>query len=185
MFSVESDKAVLEVEATAEGFLRKILVPAGDKVPVLTVVALITRTADEEIAGREAEGAPTTVRRPQSRRRHLGRSRPWRSPPEGGRLFASPRARKAAREKGIDLAQVTGSGPAGALSSATCWASLLPSVRCGCPLPGRSRLRRWRPRPPQALGVDLAAVRGTGAGGRIMKADVEAAAPRGPAAAHA
>ena len=53
LFMVETDKATLEVEATARGFLRKILVPTGQTVSVLTVVALITRTADEDISAYE------------------------------------------------------------------------------------------------------------------------------------
>jgi pyruvate dehydrogenase E2 component (dihydrolipoamide acetyltransferase) len=50
LFMVETDKATLEVEATARGFLRKILVPVGETVPVLTVVALITKTLDEDLS---------------------------------------------------------------------------------------------------------------------------------------
>ncbi len=49
LFTVETDKAVLDVEATRKGYLRKILVPGGETVPVLTVVGLITRTADESL----------------------------------------------------------------------------------------------------------------------------------------
>ena len=41
LFSVESDKAVLEVEAKAKGVLRKVLVPAGEKVPIMTPVAIV------------------------------------------------------------------------------------------------------------------------------------------------
>jgi len=67
LFTVESDKAVLEVEATARGFLRRILVPEGQPVPVLTVVALITREADEDISSYGLPGvaarAPTFPRR--------------------------------------------------------------------------------------------------------------------------
>ena len=46
LFSVESDKATLEVESTSRGFLRKILIPADQPVPVLTVVGLMTRRAN-------------------------------------------------------------------------------------------------------------------------------------------
>ena len=55
LFTVESDKATLEVEASTRGFLRRILVPAGQTVPVLTVVALITRTADEELSAYKSQ----------------------------------------------------------------------------------------------------------------------------------
>jgi pyruvate dehydrogenase E2 component (dihydrolipoamide acetyltransferase) len=103
LFVFESDKATLEVEATAQGFLRKILVPVGKTVPILTVVALITRTADEDIEGYQAEGPE--VQRMEAQVPALE--------PAAGRTLASPRARKLAREKGVDLALVTGSGPHG------------------------------------------------------------------------
>ena len=62
LFTVESDKAVLEVEATARGFLRRILVPEGQVVPVLTAVAVITRQADEDISTYGAPAAPAAVK---------------------------------------------------------------------------------------------------------------------------
>ena len=49
LFTVETDKAVLDVEATRRGFLRKILVGEGETRPVLTVVGLITRKADDPL----------------------------------------------------------------------------------------------------------------------------------------
>ena len=51
LFTVETDKAVMEVEAIADGFLRKILAPAGQTIPVLAVVALLTTSASEDISG--------------------------------------------------------------------------------------------------------------------------------------
>ena len=57
LFTVESDKATLEAESPGRGILRKILVPEGETVPVLTVVGVITRTADEELSGFGAPGA--------------------------------------------------------------------------------------------------------------------------------
>ena len=106
LFTVESDKAVLEVEATARGFLRRILVPEGQVVPVLTAVALITRQADEDIS---TYGAPAAAKEDTT----AVEAKP--SPPtpvtdalptQGAarRIFASPRARKTPREKDIDLA---------------------------------------------------------------------------------
>ena len=61
LFTVESDKAVLEVEATARGYLRRILVPAGQTIPVLTPVAIITRAADEDISDYQAAGGQGTT----------------------------------------------------------------------------------------------------------------------------
>ncbi|MGD8598506.1 MAG: 2-oxo acid dehydrogenase subunit E2, partial [Anaerolineae bacterium] len=171
LFSVESDKAVLEVEATTRGYLRKILVPAGEAVPVLTPVALITRETDEPLdayqLGDETAAAQPTV----------GALEPTAAEPEDGsdkdragdRIFASPRARKTAREKGIDLSQVSGTGPNDRIveQDVLDYVELLAAGPKATPVAVRTA---------GALGVDLAALAGTGTGGRITKADVEEAA---------
>jgi len=170
LFTLESDKATLEVEATTKGFLRKILVPAGQKVPVLTVVALITKTPDEDISaygplppgreegrgGRLAEAAAPAPSKPETLK------------PETGRVFASPRARKLAREKGVDLALVTGSGPGGRIVERDVMAYLKEMEALPKATPVARRLA-------EQAGLDLRAVRGTGPGGRITKEDVQQA----------
>jgi len=171
LFSVESDKAVLEVEASAQGFLSKILVPAGQKVPVLTVVALITRTAEERIeggpetreqgAGEQGSGGQG-VRDSEAGSERLG---PLPSVTLAGRLFASPRARRTAQEKGVTLSQVAGSGPNGRIEERDVLAFLAAQPKA-TPVAVRTA---------GALGVDLATVSGSGIGGQITKADVEAA----------
>ncbi|HSB07509.1 MAG TPA: lipoyl domain-containing protein, partial [Thermodesulfobacteriota bacterium] len=47
IFELETDKVVTEIEAPATGILRKILIPEGQEVPVLTVVAIITEKGEE------------------------------------------------------------------------------------------------------------------------------------------
>jgi pyruvate dehydrogenase E2 component (dihydrolipoamide acetyltransferase) len=173
LFTVESDKAVLEVEATARGFLRKILVPAGQTVPVLTAVALITREADEDIGEYEGAGRQGTKEQEEQARglrREVGAAEPGTPEPHVGRIFTSPRARKAAREKGVDLAQVSGTGPGGRIVEADV-------IRH---LSARPRVTPVARRMAKALGVSLEAVSGSGPGGRIVKADVEAAALLAP-----
>ena len=118
LFVFESDKATLEVEATARGFLRKILVPVGETVPVLTMVALITRTADEDIEGYLVKGPKVQRVEAQDSVLEPAALQPLTLetgtlPPDTGRIFASPRARKLAREKEVNLALVTGTGPHG------------------------------------------------------------------------
>jgi pyruvate dehydrogenase E2 component (dihydrolipoamide acetyltransferase) len=112
LFMVETDKATLEVEAPARGFLRKILVAVGETVSVLTVVALITKTLDEDISayGPRFQVSGSEFRVDEAAQ--LATSEPETLKPET-RIFASPRARRLAREKGVDLAQVTGTGPDG------------------------------------------------------------------------
>ena len=170
LFTVESDKAVLEVESTARGFLRKILVPAGQPVPVLTVVGLITRQADEDISGYgqapSPAAAPQVAEVEEPAGPAAGAATPEPAEP-AGRIVASPRARRVAREKGIDLRLVTGSGPGGRIveQDVLDHAAAQPKAT---PVATKTA---------EALGVDLASVTGTGVGGRITKADVEAAAP--------
>jgi pyruvate dehydrogenase E2 component (dihydrolipoamide acetyltransferase) len=174
LFAVESDKAVLEVEATGRGVLRRILVPAGEKVPVLTVVALITSSADEPLEGyarpqpAEHDQTATAAEGPVSE-----------TEPEGsgvsgaakGRVFVSPRARKTARERGVDLTFVQGTGPAGRIVEGDVLAYLAAVPRA---TPTALKVA-------EKLGVDLTAVEGSGAGGCITRADVEAAVVGEPA----
>ncbi len=49
MFSVETGKSIQDIPADYEGFLRKIIVPVGETVPVGTVVAVMTTSADEAL----------------------------------------------------------------------------------------------------------------------------------------
>ncbi|MBC7235335.1 MAG: 2-oxo acid dehydrogenase subunit E2 [Chloroflexi bacterium] len=123
LFQLESDKAVLEVEARNNGVLRKILLEPGIKVPVGTVVGIIAEP-DEDISALLAEvgggapekAAPAPQAEPTEER---GAQQPQAAQvaapihPAGERIFSSPRARKLARERGIDLAMVAGSGPGG------------------------------------------------------------------------
>lgn len=96
LLEVETDKAVVEVEAGHEGVLRKILVPAGTTVPVRTRIALIG-DAQAAIPAPDAPAAALAV---------------------PGPVKASPAARKIAAERGLDLAGVgAGSGPGGRITS--------------------------------------------------------------------
>jgi pyruvate dehydrogenase E2 component (dihydrolipoamide acetyltransferase) len=135
LFIFESDKATLEVEAAARGFLRKILVPVGQTVPILTVVALITRTADEDIESYQIEGSKVQRVEVQDSVLESAALQPSTLEsetlhPAAGRIFASPRARKLAREKEVDLALVTGTGPHGRIveQDVLDYLTLLPKV---------------------------------------------------------
>ena len=187
LFTLESDKATLEVESPGRGFLRRILVPAGETVPVLAVVGLITRQADEDISGYESRdrvsgvgdqvlgigdqvpeavaAAPTELETP----------RPETLKPAPGRIFASPRARKLAREKEVDLPLVSGTGPNGRIveRDVVAYLEAIPKAT-----PVARRLAEQR-------GLDLRTMIGTGPGQRITKEDVEralVAIPPAPAA---
>ncbi len=133
---IETDKVNIESEAQADGVLREILVSDGTTVPVGTMIAIIG-APDEDLAAIKAEAglvaAPSAQpeageRRERSTAESKGAEKPAAPaqpiPPaaapaaapaaEGnGRIKASPLAKRIAKEKGISLAQLTGTGPGG------------------------------------------------------------------------
>ena len=116
LMEIETDKAVMEIEASASGTLSNVTAQEGDEIPVGQGIAWLL--SEGESAPSPAVGAPgpkqSSTRPGTSRRRRETKAR-TRSPSRRGRVRASPRARKMARKLGIDLATVTGSGPKGAI----------------------------------------------------------------------
>ena len=110
LYTLESDKATLDVEATFRGYLRTILVEEGESVPVLTVVALITKTPDEDIEGYQPAAPVEPVGAGEQVETGEGATV---TAAAAGTVAASPRARRLAREKGVDLSRVTGTGEGG------------------------------------------------------------------------
>jgi pyruvate dehydrogenase E2 component (dihydrolipoamide acetyltransferase) len=108
---VETDKAVMELVARGDGHLIKVLVDEGQTVPVGSVVAYIGapgEAVDDNGSGPPAAKPAPAVQRPAP-------AAPAQTPAAApaGRHKASPLARRMAKETGVDLATVTGSGPAG------------------------------------------------------------------------
>jgi len=117
---VETQKGAIEIEIFETGQVEQILVDLLSKVPVGTPLAWI-RTEVEVKAG---VAAPKPVARPAAIAEAPPRGLPQvpRAAPlngivlgEAGRVRVSPAARRLAQERGIDLATVAGSGPAGAI----------------------------------------------------------------------
>ncbi|KAM3103165.1 dihydrolipoamide acetyltransferase family protein [Phormidesmis sp. 146-12] len=121
---VESDKADMDVESFYEGYLAVIVTPAGESAPVGMAIALIAETeAEIETAQQQAE-SPAAVSAPaaattQARQEAVAVSSPptatnGNSPiRENGRIVASPRAKKLAKDLKVDLTTLRGSGPYG------------------------------------------------------------------------
>jgi pyruvate dehydrogenase E2 component (dihydrolipoamide acetyltransferase) len=109
---IETDKAAMDMEAYDEGVLTKILVAEGASVPIGTPIAVIGEAA-------AAASAPPPVPAAGKAERAVvpalapAPPAPPAGPPPAARLPASPLARKLARERGIDLTTVSGSGPGG------------------------------------------------------------------------
>lgn len=121
LLTVETEKAVDEIEAPATGILRKIVAVPGSEVPVMGAVAVITapgeELSDEDLAGLLASSGPAAGGAAAS-----GAARPTREARQAardasGRVNASPAARKRAGELGVDLASVEATGPGGRITS--------------------------------------------------------------------
>ena len=120
LLTVETEKAVDDVEAPASGVLRKIVAAVGSEVPVMGAVAVITAPgedlSDEDLQALVAttsEGtAPAGGAGPRVAREGRQAARD-----ASGRVNASPAARKRAGELGIDLATVEATGPGGRITS--------------------------------------------------------------------
>ena len=119
---IETDKATMEVEAVDEGTIGKLLVAAGtEDVAVNTPIAVILgegeKMGDAPAAAPKPAAAPAAavaapvavVSQPVA----AGAVAPAQPRAEGSRVFASPLARRVAKQKGIDLAALPGSGPHG------------------------------------------------------------------------
>jgi len=128
---IETDKATMEFEAVDEGVIGKILVPEGSEgVAVNTPIAVLIEEGESaaDIAAAAPAAAPAPVAAAAAAPAPAPATQPAAAPgapapaapqaADGARIFASPLARRIAADKGIDLGQVTGSGPKGRIVKA-------------------------------------------------------------------
>jgi pyruvate dehydrogenase E2 component (dihydrolipoamide acetyltransferase) len=131
LYELDTEKVTQEVEAEASGVLLKILAGEGEEIEVGKAIAVIGEQGEEVPAGEaedptevseddaQEEGSPAPEREDERERgREEGPEGP--SEPEqsvestnGGRVKASPLARRIARERGIELSALRGTGPEG------------------------------------------------------------------------
>ncbi|MEZ0262522.1 MAG: pyruvate dehydrogenase complex dihydrolipoamide acetyltransferase [Alphaproteobacteria bacterium] len=117
---IETDKATMEVEAVDEGTLAKILVPAGTEgVKVNSLIAVLLEEGEDASALSKSAPAPKTVTPANQPTAAAAKPAPTMAVMQapaakhGDRVFASPLAKRIAKEKGLDLSSVKGSGPHG------------------------------------------------------------------------
>lgn len=126
---VESDKADMDVESFYEGYLASIIVHEGHEAPVGSTIALLAETeAEIETAKQKATSmqgsaaAPTAAETPQPAAAAPAAPEPAvaasAASSPNGRIVASPRARKLAKELKVDLKTLQGSGPYGRIVAA-------------------------------------------------------------------
>ena len=118
---IQTDKATMEMEAFDEGTVIELLVNAGDKVPVGTVLGLLAEEGEDTTATTSSAPAATApaVSAPAAPEAVSQAAAPAAVVNQaGGRIIASPLAKKIAAAKGIDLSTVAGTGPNGRITSA-------------------------------------------------------------------
>ena len=105
---IETEKATVEIEAAASGILARIIVQAGETVPVGTLIGVIAEAGDEVTTVSAPSPAPPAPA-PPAPVSEAGEG----AAPSDARVKASPVARKMAEEAGLDLSQIKGTGPGG------------------------------------------------------------------------
>jgi pyruvate dehydrogenase E2 component (dihydrolipoamide acetyltransferase) len=133
---IETDKATMEVEAVDEGTIAKIVVPEGTAdVPVNQVIAVLAGEGEDVKAAASGAGKAAPPPKPQASAPApqpakaeapkseapksapvapaVAKPQPAAAPSSGGRVFASPLAKRLAKEAGIELSRIQGSGPHG------------------------------------------------------------------------
>ena len=112
---IETDKTVVEMESYGEGILRKIVVPEGQVVPVGDLIAYVG-AQDDEIPQTASEPTQDNSSEEDQTKESPPSSIPQESSEIGSRVKASPIAKKLAKELGIDISSVNGSGPGGRIT---------------------------------------------------------------------
>lgn len=136
LMEIETDKSTVEIEAAASGILSRVTANAGDEVPVGQTIALILAPGEEATSAALQDPHPRPLPKgdgisqshplPQGEGRGEGRTTTstttsmlhFSSAPTGGRILASPKAKRIAKEKGIELSSLRGSGPEGSILAA-------------------------------------------------------------------
>lgn len=167
LFEVETEKITNIVEAYASGILFQIVVREGETIPVGTILAIIAESGEmpERIEGvqmgtiTEVDAAPVKSSKARPEVRPAASKKKKFVP-------ASPAARRLAKELGVDLVEVSGSGPKGRVTEA----DVQKYHDEGPPSPKATPLAVEIARKE---GLHLSGLTGTGDGGKITKEDVE------------
>ena len=120
---LETDKALVEVPSSVAGTITKIHISAGDRVPVGSLLISVEEGEQQVTADPEPEAeapAPAPEEKPEPTARAPEPTPPAPRPPaptsNGDPIPAAPSTRRLARELGVDLTQLAGSGPGGRIS---------------------------------------------------------------------
>lgn len=177
LLEINSDKTNMEIEAEDSGVLLKIIRQEGDVVPVTEVIGYIgaegesvdniasSEKTSEIPAPQSADAAPTVAPKEDVERPALATVQTALPQGDGSLVRATPAARKAAKEMGLSLGQIPGSGPKGRVH-------VEDVENFKNAQPKASPLAR---KMAADAGLDLASISGTGFKGKVMKEDILAA----------
>jgi pyruvate dehydrogenase E2 component (dihydrolipoamide acetyltransferase) len=110
---VETDKATMEMEAFDDGVITEILIQEGDKAPIGGILAVLDGDSASAPAPAPQQVAAAAAATPAQAAPAPAAAIATPAAASGERIKASPLARKIASETGVELAGITGSGPAG------------------------------------------------------------------------
>ncbi len=176
LFSIETDKTNMDIEATSDGVVRKLLIGEGDSIPVTLPIAIIGRS-DEDVekilAGALAdlngsgsvevanEEAPVKEEVKEENKK----SKENKSTGEKGKIKISPRAKKLAESNGIDYSQgdIEGTGFDGGI----CEKDIIEFMENS-----KVRISPLAKKIAEQENVDIDSITGSGYDGKIMKKDI-------------
>jgi len=118
LLEIETDKAVMEVEAEAEGILAGISAHVGEEVPVGQVIAWLVGPGESIPENISSQNGAATAPQVVARSEIVAESAAAAQPSAPAAMQISPKARRLAKEAGIDLKTVRGTGPSGEIQSA-------------------------------------------------------------------
>ena len=166
LFEVETEKITNKIESPGAGILFQIVVPEGETVKVGTIVAVIAQAGEqpERIEGIQAGKVVemnADAGKPQAAETET-------APLKEKRILSTPAARRVAKELGVDLTLVTGTGHDGKIKEA----DVLKFHEDGPPAP---KITPLAAEIVKQEGLDISKITGTGESGKITRQDVERA----------
>ncbi len=181
LFSVETDKTNMDIEATSDGVVKKLLIEEGDQIPVTLPIAVIG-SADEDVSAAvadakaqlaaggadvaDAEEEPAAAEKAET---PAEAKAPAEAPKTSdGVIRITPRARRVAAENdlAIENLAIEGTGWQGGICEKDILEYLASNKVKATPVAAAMA---------KAEGIDLAGIKGSGVNGKIMKEDVEKA----------
>lgn len=167
LFEVETDKITNKVESPADGVLFQIMVQPKQEVAVGAVLGILAEPGETVSRVEGASDSPASAIAEAGAPKPAKTNAPAAVQPSSTGGIASPAARRLARELGIDLACIAGSGPGGRIVER--------DVQARHEVIGKIRITPLAAAVAAKAGLDISTLTGSGEGGKIVREDVERA----------